>query len=71
MADNKGYRQIYIYDEFDKYISQSHGLTVIEFIHLVENVMSEKDATDFIEYTLQEELEQAKAILRNYNSNFK
>jgi hypothetical protein len=61
-----GYRRLYLYDEFDRFISAAYGLEVDEYIQLVDEQMSEKDAEAFIDFTLEERFEEGREILDRY-----
>ena len=66
--ENQGYRRLYIFDELDNYISKRHGLTLERYIQLVENSMTEEDATAFIHLTIEDEIQKSEEILRKYVS---
>jgi len=66
--DNQGYRRLYVFDELDNYISKMHGLTLDRYIQLVENIMTEEDATAFINLTIEDEIQKSEEILGNYLS---
>lgn len=66
--ENQGYRRLYIFDELDNYISKRHGLTLERYIQLVENSMTEEDATAFIHLTIEDEIQKSGEILRKYVS---
>ena len=66
--ENQGYRRLYIFDELDNYISKRHGLTLDRYIQLVENSMTEEDATAFIHLTIEDKIQKSEEILRKYIS---
>jgi len=66
--ENQGYRRLYIFDELDNYISKIHGLTLERYIQLVEDSMTEEDATAFIHLTIEDEIQKSKEILGKYLS---
>jgi hypothetical protein len=66
--ENK-YRQLFVFDEFDKYISEVHNLSLENYINLVDNVMTPEDADIFITSTLDGDLNVSKNILNKYSEH--
>lgn len=63
---HNGFRQIYIFDEFDRFISKSYNIEIKDYIRIVENEMSQDDAEKFIDFTLNEKFHLGEEILSNY-----
>jgi hypothetical protein len=63
-----GYRRLYIYDEFDRFISAAYDLEIDEYIQLVDEQMSKKDAETFIDATIDERFEEGREILMKYRN---
>jgi hypothetical protein len=62
----KGYTKVFIFDEFDKFISNVYGLEVDEYIRIVDHEMTEEDAESFFDFTESEDYENGWNILRKY-----
>ena len=62
----EGYRRLYLYDEFDRFISASYGLEVEQYIHIIDTLMTEEDAQLFFDFTVDGEIEKGRGILNKY-----
>jgi hypothetical protein len=65
----KKWRKVYLFDEIDTYISNSHGLDIDLYKKLTEEIMAEDDVELFVENTLNENHEIAAKILAKYENH--
>jgi len=62
----KGYRRLYLFEEFDLYISSIYNIEVSEYVKIIDFEMSPEDVEKFIDLTFRCSFEEAKKILSSY-----
>jgi hypothetical protein len=63
-----GYRRLYLFDEFDRFISAAYGLELAEYIRIIDTVMTEEDAQLFFDLTMEERYEEGRELLTKHFS---
>ena len=61
-----GYRRLYLYDEFDRFMSSTYDLEVDEYIRIIDTIMSDEDAKLFFDCTVDGEREKGRGSLGKY-----